>query len=150
MPVRGSGTAVFFPSGGAFATECGRRTLKHPWFQLWVLLLSITSAGTVGKRTRVRGEGRQMCCRVPLPPSLPPAPPPSLPSLAHPPQTLPVWSICLCLVSGGSAISSHIAQMVSMHASVNSSGFFFSFFFCNCQFPYQSVCISMVERGRKT
>lgn len=37
---------------------------------------------------------------------------------------VPVWSICLrCLVLGGSAISSHVAQMVSIHAGVNSSGF---------------------------
>lgn len=43
------------------------------------------------------------------------------PSLAGP-QTC--WfGPFVCVVLGGSAISSHIAQMVSMHASVNSSGF---------------------------
>lgn len=57
--------------------------------------------------------------------------PPSSPLAASPPSArlaaapdVPVWSICLrCLVLGGSAISSHIAQMVSIHAGVNSSGF---------------------------
>jgi len=44
-------------------------------------------------------------------------------SLSHPPQTCCVWSHLSVLSWGGSGISSHIAQMVSMHASVNSSGF---------------------------
>lgn len=137
---------VLFPSGGRFPAGCGRRTLKHPWFQLWVLLLSITSAGTVGTHM---GEGRGTANVLPRPPPAPSCPscPSTLAPISRPPQTLPLWSICLCLVSGGSAISSHIAQMVSMRASVNSSGLVF--FFCNCQFPYQSVCISMVGRERE-
>lgn len=45
----------------------------------------------------------------------------STPSLAHPRHAGLVHLSCVFL--GGSAISSHIAQMVSVHASVNSSGF---------------------------
>lgn len=78
-PVNGSEMAVLLPPGGRFTAECGRHTLKRPWFQLWVLLLSITSAGTVGTHA---GEGRGVANVLPR--SLPPAPPPSLPSLAHP------------------------------------------------------------------
>lgn len=75
-------------------------------------------------RGEARKQAKLFCSLLPLPPSSSPTPasPPSARLPAAP--DVPVGSICLrCLVLGGSAISSHIAQIVSIRAGVNSSGF---------------------------
>lgn len=73
-------------------------------------------------RGEARKEAKLFCSPLPRPPLFPRSQPLHLQPDSQPPRTCRLAPF-VRVVLGGSAISSHIAQMVSIHAGVNSSGF---------------------------
>lgn len=142
MPASGSWKAVLFPCQvDILLLNVDVAPWNVPAFSCGSACFSLTSAGTVGMHA---GEGQRTgkCAPASFPPSLHPLHPHSHHS---PTPDSAGFGPFVCALSR-EEVPSHLTLRKWFQCTLV---WILTGFFCNCQFPYQSVCISMVGRERE-